>query len=119
MVQRLTQELQHDDKEREEEHKQKEHEDSSKKKHWRQQARKKPGPQNKVEDEGLKERFPDGEVSFDLNQDQCVLILFIFSVSFVTLQRRSSLQDLGTSAFTSNGSMLKPVSSVNGQDASM
>ena len=71
---RLSQELhvmnREDDEEKEEEEQQKIHELS--KPHWR-LARKKPGPKNKEEDEALKERFPDGQVSFASNYDNLLL----------------------------------------------
>ena len=49
-----------DDEEKEEEEQQKMHELS--RPHWSHQ-KKKPGPKNKEDDEALKERFPDGQVS--------------------------------------------------------
>ena len=79
---RLTQELlvmnREDDEEKEEEEQQKIHELS--RPHWS-LARKKPGPKNKEEDEALKERFPDGQVSFASNYDQCIIAILLFSVS--------------------------------------
>ena len=83
---RLTQELQvmdqEDDKEEEEEQQQKIHEHKTTTPHWR-QARAKPGPKNKEEDEALKERFPDDQVSFASNYDQCINLILSFSVSAV------------------------------------
>ena len=67
-MKRLTQECLEDDQEKEEEQQQKVHELSNKKTHWR-QAKKKPGPKDKEEDEALKERFPDGQVSCASNHD--------------------------------------------------
>ena len=74
---------QEDDQEKEEEQQQKIHELSAKKPHWR-QARRKPGPKNKKEDEELKERFPDGQVSCAWNHDQCIILILLFSVSAVS-----------------------------------
>ena len=81
-MERLTQELHEDDQEKEEEQKQKIHERS--KLHWRQQAKKKPGPKDKEEDEKLKERFPDGQVSCALNRYQYIILILLFSVSAVS-----------------------------------
>ena len=74
---------QEDDKEKEEEQQQKIHERSNTKPHWK-QARKKPGPKNKEEDEALMERFPDGMVSCAWNNDQCIILILLFSVSAVS-----------------------------------
>ena len=71
---------QEDDKEEEEEQQQKIHEHKTTTPHWR-QSRKKPGPKNKDEDEALKERFLDGQVSFSSNNDQCIILILLFSVS--------------------------------------
>ena len=79
---------QEDDKEKEEEQQQKIHELSSP--HWRHQARGKPGPKNKEEDEALKERFPDGQVSFASNHDQCIILILLFSVSAVSKNYQAS-----------------------------
>ena len=76
---RLTQELelmdQEDDKEKQEEQQQKIH-DSSNKPHWK-KAKKKPGPKNKEEDEKLKEKFLDGQVSCASNYDQCFILILL------------------------------------------
>ena len=69
-----------DDEEKEEEEQQKMHELS--RPHWSHQ-KKKPGPKNKEDDEALKERFPDDQVSFASNYDQCINLILSFSVSAV------------------------------------
>ena len=76
-----------DDEEKEEEEQQKIHELS--RPHWI-HAREKPGPKNKEEDEALKERFPDGQVSFASNHDQCIILILLFSVSAVSKNYQAS-----------------------------
>ena len=82
---RLTQELhimnREDDEEKEEEEQQKMHELS--RPHWSHQ-KKKPGPKNKEDDEALKKRFPDGQVSFASNYGQYIILILFFSVSAVS-----------------------------------
>ena len=80
--------LKNEEDEQEEETKQLQHESSSNKPHWR-KLKKKPGPKNKQEDEGLKERFPDGKVSCSSNLDRSINIL-IFSVSAVSKKDQAS-----------------------------
>ena len=75
LVERLREELRQDDNEKEEEQRQIVHERSNTKVHWRHQARKKPGAKSKEEDEGLKERFPDGQVGCASNHGQYILIM--------------------------------------------
>ena len=74
LVKRLREEIRQDEEERKEEQKQKEYEDSQKMVHWT-KKRKKPGKKRTEKDEGLFLRFPDGQVSRDLNHSQCILIL--------------------------------------------
>ena len=74
--------LKNEEDELQEKTQQNQYESSSKKTHWR-KIKKKLGPKNKEEDEGLREQFPDGQVSCSSNHHQFILIL-VFSVSAVS-----------------------------------
>ena len=76
MIKRVRQDLQDTQEEHDEEDLQKEYE----KPHWS-SARKKTGPK---QDEGIKERFPEGKVSCASNYNPCILMVFLFSVHYVT-----------------------------------
>ena len=82
LVERIREYIRHVEEEEEEVHTQKDYEKQSKKPHWK-KVKNKPGPKNKEEDEELKKRFPDGQVSCASNYDECVLML-LFSVSAVS-----------------------------------
>ena len=104
--------------EREEENQQHRYEASSRKFSF-QKAKKKPGPKNTEENETLKDRFPDGQVSFQPWSIYSNLV--IFSVSGVTLQKRSGQQHQRSFVDMKNASIpeKQTFSSVNGQGASM
>ena len=80
--------LKNEEDEQEEETKQLQHEASSNKPHWR-KIKKKPGPKNKEEDDSLKERFPDGQVSCNSSMINEFLSCF-FPVSAVSKKDHAS-----------------------------
>ena len=88
LVQRIREYIQHVEDEKEEDNTQKDYEQRSQKPHWK-KAKKKTGPKDKEEDEELKKRFPDGQVSCVLNHDQCIIISLLFSVSAVSKKQQA------------------------------
>ena len=72
MIQRVNQEMQDTQEEHDEEDQQRTYEAKNQKPHWS-SAKKKTGPK---QDEGIKERFPEGKVSCASNYNPCILMIF-------------------------------------------